>query len=355
MQQAVRAGIRLLVACLAASMLSGCREAADLSRLGDGSRLGNALSVVPANANGVFFSDLAAAEERLGFPGLDSQSDQIDIKAYRKKAFEEARWAFSQLSTYPRTVPELGWTVEDIEWAVETIGATRVYQMRDDLDMAVVADGFRAHGYLESEEEGVLRFVPESMTETVPSFATDVAVLPDERLVVLGPELDGVVDVVAGEERSLADDDGMSELLDEAEGVEFAFVLAGETSCEMSVGGRLPADVPEEVAAERVALHAPVASATFVRPLDNGSVGVRVVLSYADQEAAAADHQARTDFLRTGQHLTSTRPLAELLRVQGTERVGNVVRLDLEFAGGPTYGFQMIRQSDVPWLACPVH
>lgn len=87
---------------------------------------------------------------------------------------------------------------------------------------------------------------------------------------------------------------------------------------------------------------------------DDDHVGLRVVSVYAGDEAAQADEQARTDYLSSGQSLTTGEPLADMLTVEATERDGDVVRFDLDFADGPQRAVATTCNLDTPWNACSV-
>ncbi len=202
-----RPGLGLLAACLAATVLPGCGAF-------DGeSRIEEALAFVPADAAFVVFTDQSAAEERLGFADLTSESDQADIDAYNEEFIEAAPWSANRLQQQFMVTDEWGWNALDVEWSVDT-GQVQVYRMRDDLDMEVVADSFRERGYEESEEDGRLRFTREAGSDVaeVPIFA-DVVLVPDDHLLVSGGEVDAITDLLSGDAQSLAEVESVGELL----------------------------------------------------------------------------------------------------------------------------------------------
>lgn len=343
-----RRWLGVLAASLAATVVSGC------GAFGGETRIEEALALVPADAGIVFFTDQSAAEERLGFEGLTSQSDQADIDAYEEAFIEESPWSATRLQRDLMEAEEWGWDALDVEWSVDTLG-TQIYRMRDDLDMEVIADSFRERGYDESEEDGRLRFTPgaDSDLAEMPIFVA-VVLVPDDHLLLSGSEVDEVIELLSGEAESLADVDAVGDLLEDTEGVEFGSVMGPDASCEdILFRDQLPPEAGEVVKDAMGDLQPTEASVLWIGTGDD-DVGVRVVSAYADEEVAQADEEARTDYLSSGQSLITAEPLADVLTVEATERNGDVVRFDLDFADGPQRAVAMTFNLDTPWNACPV-
>lgn len=201
-----RPGTAVAATVLLAAGLSGC------GLLEGSSRIEEALEYLPGEVTGVTFVDRATMAERLErdeSPATD-EGYATELSAHAKVMEETAAFDDS-----------------DLEW--EVVGTTdgglvRVWKLSDDLDLAAVAADLEDAGYERSGSEDTPRLRAE-ITDVgadglvggrYPAFLLDVAIVPDEHLLVSGTATDLVLDAVADETDSLSDTGTFDDLLDHA-------------------------------------------------------------------------------------------------------------------------------------------
>ncbi len=199
-----------LVPVLAGASLSGC------ALLDGSSRLEEALEYLPADATAVAFLDRAALAD----------------PAYR-----------AEPDTATSVLTDAGLTDADIEWAASASGdepdpPARVWKISDDVDVEVVAAALEEAGY----ERSGPRERP-TFTAGEVSLALD----RDEEVIVSGPDVDALLDVVADDADSLADAGRFDDLLDHADdqdALEYAALTLDAPCGAAGLGVFVPADEP---------------------------------------------------------------------------------------------------------------
>jgi hypothetical protein len=193
--------LALATALLGAS-LSGC------ALLDGSSRLEEALEYLPADATTVTFVDRAAVADRVG--------DGEPETSYR-----------TQLAELTAAMEDAAFSDADVEWeAIGTseAGFARIWRMSDDLDFDTVATDLEDAGFERSGTPGrrVFHADPADAQEGLvggryPAPPYDIALVPDERLIVSGTNLADVLGAVTDDADSLADAGTFGDLLGQAD------------------------------------------------------------------------------------------------------------------------------------------
>ena len=143
----------------------------------------------------------------------------------------------------PPDDPQAG-LVPEVEWAATVFGeaSVQIYRMSDDLDLDTVADDLQDRGFTEEEAtDGSTRLSIdlEELDEgsVLPSTLYDVTLVPDEHLLVTGPDADVVLSTVAGDTDPVGATDGVDEVTpDDAE----LGLVTTSTGCEQQFGAGAP-------------------------------------------------------------------------------------------------------------------
>ncbi len=315
-----------LVLSLVGTSLTGC------GLFGGSSSLDDALEVVPGSATRVIFFDRAAAIERLDVDEIDADSSEHEIDEY-VNAVRELPWS-SELDSYLLTMLEdAPFTAQDVEWEVTSYdnddGFGRVWRMNDDLDLDDVIDDLKELGF---EEEGsdddahALHIDLEDVGEdqSYPTPLLNITVVPDEHLIIGGPQAADVADVVADDADSAVDTDAFEDLIDSTDDVELADLSRDDMACALGFS-RLS---PEQVEASGVEeLGHPDEVGFFVH---GDEAETRSVLQFADDGAAEDDAEAREKFLEEGSSPISGVPYSEF-GSWDVEADGDQVRIDIDY------------------------
>lgn len=331
-----------------------------------GGRLGDALAVLPADAASVTFTDAAASRERVGFGDLTSDSPESEIDHFVAES-TDAPWAATSLGSYYLPMDEWGWTFLDVEWEAtyQTEEAyASAFKLRDDIDMDAVLDSFTERGYEESEVDGYPAYsvdiadLPDG-ENAVPALLNVVAV-PDDRLLLAGPDAAELVDAATGDGETLADSEVAGDLASAMGETEYLYLSLDEPACLDPIRMLGETATPEALEAYEASLdEAPGYSdlqeitghAAGVATAD-GDVVARAVAGYADDDTAAADVEPRSEFVDGATSPISGQPYSEIVSLDASSD-GSVVTYDL---GGDDVALripQMIQSLDLPWASCP--
>ena len=202
--------------------------------------------MLPADAVQVRYVDRDAAADRLGVGDIDHGASSGDIDKYLK-ATQDAPWAVTPFGLSLAVMEDAPFNELDVDWSAsveissgsETDQAPlNVYRMDDDLDLGDVADALADAGLKESEVDGHRRFQAGEASPDASGMIdgnlpagdlSDVTVVEDEHLLVVGSEPERVLDVIDGDADSLADgSDDLAALGDRSESAEFALVMLGD-------------------------------------------------------------------------------------------------------------------------------
>ena len=230
-----RSLVPVLTLALVGTSLTGC------GLFGGSSRLDDALEVVPGSSSRVIFFDRAAAIERLDVDEIDADSSEDEIDEY-VDAVLELPWS-TELDRYLLTMLEdAPFTAQDVDWEVSAYdiddGFGRVWRMNDDLDLDDVVDDLKDLGF---EEEGsdddahTLRIDLEDLGDEQPYLTPllNVTIVPDEHLIITGPQADNVAEVVADDADSAVDTDAFEDLIDSTDDVELADLARDDMACSL--------------------------------------------------------------------------------------------------------------------------
>lgn len=284
--------VAAIVVPLAGAGLSGC------GLFEGSSRLEEALEYLPADTESVSFVDRVKAAERLGVEDVDADSSEEELEEY-VDAMSAAGVQTSLARWVDVMAEDAAFSDFDVEWeawAATSDEGARLLKMSDELDLAEVGDDLVDAGYDESGSGDVREFTASTddidelnyvIGDRYPADMLEVAVVPDEHLMVIGG-WDEVIDAVADDDDSMADDGGFEDLLDEADDVdalEFAALRTGEATCRGATEERRFGDPFD-------ALGRPESSAFFDAGPDEPR---RAVLLFESDEEASADAELREE------------------------------------------------------------
>ena len=303
-----------------------------------------AAEVLPADAVQVRYVDRDAAAERLGVGDIEHGASSEDIDKYLE-AMQDAPWAVTPFGLSLAVMEDASFNELDVDWwalvelssGSETAQAPlNVYRMDDDLDLADVADALADAGLKESEVDGHRRFQGGAGESTDASGLidgnlpardlSDVTVVEDEHLIVVGAEPERVLDVIDGDADSLADEGDLSALGDTAESTEFALVMLGDGGqCGDTLLARSGA-TPKQLAAIKsesglADLGTPDARGVFVVSDDDDADAVGV-LAFGSEDEAEADAEARETWLEEGSDPVTRQPIADCSRTAAPRPTG---------------------------------
>lgn len=252
---------------------------------------------------------------------------------------------------------ELGFSVLDAEAFVEQSTPPATFAVvAGDLDGALrddlpeVADGVVTAG----EGEDLAADVANQTVARPLGMPLRLAERPG--LVAASPGTTAVADWVAGPERTMADHD---ELAAVASALDDADVLAAAlaTGSSMALADALgETGSPEQVAALEADLGAVLPPAPFRTVgigwgVEDGAADVTIAYHFGTEEAAESAEPAFEAMFAEGDTLVSRQPLSELLTLDGVDRDGPVVVLDLSLPDGvgPRVVFDLYVSRDLPF------
>lgn len=296
---------------LLASSLAACGGSDDSGSDGGsggnplaGSRLADALAAAPAEATSVEFVDRAALAERYGVDDVAPDADEDERTAYATALVDAP--AATELASYVVQMADAAFSELDLEWQATVDGPdemhAQVWRVRDDLDLDAVADDLADAGYTASGSADAQRFTADlssvdSATGLIggryPQTMLDVAVVPDDHVIVSGASTDAVVDAISGAADSLAGSGAFDDVLDSADppsDLEYAELRRGDDTCGVPAAAGPDS---EEAADSDAQLGTAVASGWFT----SGEGDDRGVLLFGDGDAAAADADQRETYL----------------------------------------------------------
>lgn len=311
----------------------------------------DALAVMPADAEIVTFTNTAAAHERLGYGDLTSESSDSDVDDFINASLKTAPWGASSLGASFALMEGWEWNWADVEWEAEYHSGdayATAYKLRDDLDMNTVRSSFAENGYEDSEVDGQPAYSLDVQTvsgdQVVPELL-NVVLMPDDHLLLAGPDAESLLAVATGDADALSGSDVAADLVDAVDDPEFLVLVAGESSCVRTQG---PVGMDRAIPDDLQAITGYVAAATQ----SDGDLTAQVVSSYADEDAAAADVGPRTELLESGKSFVTNQPYSELFSGD-VEGDGATVRYDFAGSDTATRLPQVVQSSDVPWAFCP--
>lgn len=330
---------------------------------GPSGRVAEAMRYLPADASSVAFYDAAPSRERLGFTDLSSDSSDEDIAEYLGRSGEK-RWATSSIAQSYTSMYEWSWNFADVEWEANYYAddaSATVLKFRDDLDMATVVDSFAKREYERSKAGEYPEFNADisALGDEAVSVLLHVIIVPDEQLVLAGPEPEALLDTVRGDADSLADSDVATELLGPLQTPEFVTLAVGESSCADPaelMGDR--ASPEQQRALEEMLkktagyadLHPISGHAAAITTMDDEPTA-QAFVAYEDGDAAQADAGPRGEYVENAASPVNAEPYADALEPEVTAD-GSL--LTFTFNGDEAVARlpSMVRAQDQPWAIC---
>jgi hypothetical protein len=347
------------VSVLALGALSACSLIP-----GSSSDLEDALEVMPADATSVTFVGRAATAERLDVDDVETGADEDDLDRYLQAVRETA--AATRLTDYLVVMQEAAFTDLDVVWEISGQGADggpwTAWKTDDGLDLDDIGDDLVDAGYEESEVGGQRAFRAD-IGDADPSTSLlgdrypvavmgEVLLVPDEHLVLTGPDTEAVLDVVEDDQDSLVDAQDFEDVVDAADDAELAH-LRRDVDCAAALGGSRVSPEQVESLADGLGLEdlgRPESTGFFVHGNDAATT---TVLQFADDDAAEADATVRAAWIEDGGALARTQEPIDDVAEWDAEADGPLVRIDHEFDGGVTMAVQVALAGDGFALCAP--
>jgi hypothetical protein len=322
----------------------------------DVTTLEQALLLVPADADAVVFTDVAAVKHRLGYGDMTGQSPTFQrFEFWEHARMDGAMLTGTRLYEYASVMSlDFGWTAEDVDWEVawspdpstctdptECAEAGYVLGLRDDLDWNLVLMSLAANGFVESPE------TPELYTTENPALPfTQVRLLPESHALAVGEVVlsDGGADDRPG---SIVEEFGS--MIDELGTPESAYLRPGCVSLRSALG---PDAVDEDVAAyfkhnDPSKLQSPKRVAVGI----NDDSSATVLLQYDDDATATADAGSREAIVNHWPSLQTSAPFSTV-GVAQMETDADLGRVEIAIDNVALLA-TMVMTDDAPWALCP--
>ena len=329
------------------------------------SRLSTALAFVPADGQGISFTDWSLIKEYEGATDLTSESDQQSRIDFMRSLSEDhaAFMPYNGIQYIHEHANVWSWDTTDIDWEVSFTGQDgitgHVIKLRKDLDMAPVIAHFVERGFEEIDYQSVSLYSHElDLTADwfqPPIFAIlNTAVLSDRNMLVLSSSQDVVrqiLDVHLDREPSAAEQPAFQQLAQQLEPVVAVFLEDDVCSLYLTAPTNLSEANEEELAME---LQQPQGIAIGYRYEDMQPLGL-AVLHYDDASQAEADLEGRRRIATEGISLVIREPYRDAVFTveDATVEDQSIVFQLHPFNDQPARLVQMVMQRDVVFAACP--
>lgn len=312
------------------------------------------LLLVPAVAEEVVYTDVAAVKSRLGYADLTGAAPTAKrFEFWERARADGAMLTGTRLYDYSSVMSlDYGWTGEDVDWeAAWSVDAETcidpescadggyVLGLRRDLDWNVVVNSLSDNGFAEVEGSAG---VYETDNPTAPF--DQVRLIPELHALAVGgaayPDAEDPAPVSAGE--------ALLPLANRLDDVESAYIRPGCVPLETALG---PDVVDDDLTAYFKAndperLRSPGASALAIH---DGSRAT-VLLQYDDPRSAAADADLREEVIEGWPGLQLGRPFSDVARVR-VAADGGLGVVELMVHDMATLA-RMALIDDAPWALC---
>lgn len=312
----MRLGRRLALPAAALAVVVPTLTGCALIDLVSGSTIEEAFEYLPANTFSVRFVDRAAMAEHLEVDDVDPRDlSDSDIDDFAEPQLTEDAAVATAISGDADAMKDAPINDFDIEWEADArwgddparpAGSAYVWKVGDDVDFDDLAEDLEDKGY------------EKSLTSDLPIYSVDlsaadpetglvggvyplamhtVLLAEGEQVVAAGhlalDALGEVAEVIADDADSLADDGGMNDLLDPAEGDPVLALLRTGDVCR-----DLGRPLPRRLLATYEDLGRPDARALFITVDDDPEV--LLALKYPDEDAAEDDLELREALVEDG-------------------------------------------------------
>jgi hypothetical protein len=301
----------------------------------DDSTLQAAVSMAPADAQRLTFTDWAGVRRELG-ASLDASSSAGELEDFLDEAFEADLSPMSALLESASTMQtEYGFSPATLEWELLTQseeGAAVVMQLPDDADLDAVQDGLAELGYQRPDDDtgvwrGGIDLLP-SIGGTLTPELQYLAVDAGSGVVVASDTADYAATAIETVTGSSDPVEGLDAVVAAAGEPLAAAVYDSTVACSSLAMGS--ADESDQAQAEEL-----VAAAGEVNPLTGFAMatqaggGVRVAMSFADEDQARANADSRS-VLASGPAPGQGGDFADRFSLGRVEADGEVVTMALE-------------------------
>ena len=264
------------------------------------------------------------------------ESSSGDVQAQIDATYDSGMTVTSALAQSAAATQEhWGITPLDAEWEAygqARDGAVDVLKLGPDVSLDDLAERLEEMGYVSAS--GVWTGTPELVANaSLPVLQENVAVMADERLLVMGDDPAFVESVVSGDSsvRSSVDP-----LLSAAGEPTSAYVWVSDFACEdlaMSQADPADASAAEELVADVGGVH-PLTGMVMAQ-LPSGNV--RVAMAFDSSDAASEDLQPRTD-LASGEAVGQGGTFPDRFEVESATAEDEVITFALDPVAGPLLG-----------------
>ena len=264
----------------------------------------------------------------------------------------------------------LGFSLDDIDWEARVDGeaALGLIGFPEDFDVAAVESALERCGYERREIDGGALYSREKLQScdggddpTAPTIPeprlSNVAVLADERLLVLASSPDEAERAVESRGDGGGFEDALDDLGSALDGVAAGYVGAGELGCRMfapdaGAPGRLTPEIERELKRRQGELGEPY-ELLLVGFVPNGKrFDGRVVLDYDDGGKAEDGLEARRKSFEETTSPVTAEPLSADLRLASAEVEDDAIVFSLAPREGPIQLFGRVVRRDLPFAAC---
>ncbi len=299
--------------------------------------LEQALSVTPADAERVSFTDWQAVRRELG-AGLSGDSSTHDLTRFLDDAFDADLSPMSALVASAEVLhEEYGFSPATLEWellAQSPDGAAVVMRLPEDTDFDALADRLEGLGYERPPED---TGVWSGGADLLPSIGTVtpelqyLALDADQRLVVgsdAGGYLERAMETVTGDAVPLADLGPVADAVSTDGGPLAAALYTGPRACSALAMGEASQSDQDE-AGELVAAAGEVNPMTGFAMAVDPSLDVRVAMSFESEEQARTNADSRAQ-LAVGPAPGQGGTFDDRFRLGKVSAEGSVVTMELE-------------------------
>lgn len=348
-------GIVLVAAFFA---LASCSESGPSTGRA-GSPVEQAISLVPSDATGLYFTHWAELAENPEDILYDSEGAEQLYEELEPRGLVPA--ASFDSYVYPDFEELWGWNTDDLEWeAVFYEPAVYMLRFREPIDTGDLTGRLDERGYTKTEEGGVdvyhhdealdEEWFADNFGNRTPLSVLNMAVVDDETLLLSGDE-DGLSAAVEAIAEGESGDTPMAGAVAPVKDSPVVMAFPAGDLCDLAAGVR----AADEGALEHVdALegHGYEALAIGVTGLDEEPGGT-VVVHYADEADAEADLELREAAAR-GTSLVTRVPYEQVsFTLEEAEVVGTDLLLEFSPSEGGTLGFaDAVRAGDLTFAAC---
>ena len=348
--------------------------------------LKQALAMVPADADSVYFTDWALIKAYEGVPGLSSESSMDERTAFIVTAFvgnaakqvpprqaAASKYGLNRFQTHEEI---WSWDSTDLVWeaTIEVGSAPPAYvlQFPQDFDFAPLLALFDERGFSQNEYQEVTIYSHEmdlgaEWMRKSEFGILNTAVLEGEKRLALSAAIEGVraiLDVQKGGAKALIEDPAVEATAERLDQVASAFISSGVDAC-VSSGDPLQALMGEELSDEQLArlkallkedlgVHLYTGLGIGYRYEENRPVGL-IVMHYTNADAAQADLEPRRQLAQEGISLVVGQAYSEVLFTldEATVKKNDLTLQVRPVNDTPQRLFIMISQRDMLFARCP--